>query len=395
MRFRSLLASSLVALTSLLPAGLPARGAESAATLKIPVILSLTGSGAFVGRDDQTSMQLLEKLVNAKGGVAGHPVEFDFLDDASNAQTGVQLADGVIASKVPIFIGPSLTQQCAAVVPLVRENGPADFCLSPGLNPAPNGWVWSSSVSLKDSAIALLKYFRERGLTKLAILSSTDATGQEIDRDYDYARSLPENRGIEFVAREHFNLSDVSVTAQMARIKAVNPQALLTWTVGPAFGTELHGISDVGLDVPVLASNGDMVHSQLQQYKAIMPKELLFTGVLVNGHARLAPGPIKTAQNVYLDAFAAAGVRPDFPHTLAWDPAQIVLLAYAKLGPNATSQQFRDFINTLHGFAGINGIYDFRDGTQHGIGQNALIMVRYDAGTDDFVPVSKRGGGLK
>jgi branched-chain amino acid transport system substrate-binding protein len=301
----------------------------------------------------------------------------------------------VIASKVPIFIGPSLTQQCAAVVPLVRENGPADFCLSPGLNPAPNGWVWSSSVSLKDSAIALLKYFRERGLTKLAILSSTDATGQEIDRDYDYARSLPENRGIEFVAREHFNLSDVSVTAQMARIKAVNPQALLTWTVGPAFGTELHGISDVGLDVPVLASNGDMVHSQLQQYKAIMPKELLFTGVLVNGHARLAPGPIKTAQNVYLDAFAAAGVRPDFPHTLAWDPAQIVLLAYAKLGPNATSQQFRDFINTLHGFAGINGIYDFRDGTQHGIGQNALIMVRYDAGTDDFVPVSKRGGGLK
>ena len=37
MRFRSLLASSLVALTSLLPAGLPARGAESAATLKIPL----------------------------------------------------------------------------------------------------------------------------------------------------------------------------------------------------------------------------------------------------------------------------------------------------------------------------------------------------------------------
>jgi branched-chain amino acid transport system substrate-binding protein len=392
MRFRSLLAASLIAAGALLPASL---FAEDTAPLKIPVILSLTGSGAFVGRDDQTSLQLLQKLVNEKGGIGGRPVEFDLLDDGSNPQTGVQLANGVLASKVPIFMGPSLTQQCAAVTPLVRENGPADYCLSPGLNPVANGWVWSSSVSLRDSAIALLRYFRERGLTKLAILSSTDATGQEIDRDYDYARALPENRGIEFIAREHFNLADVSVSAQLARIKAANPQALLTWTVGPAFGTELHGISDVGLDVPVLASNGDMVHAQLQQYKSIMPKELLFSAVLVNAHESLGNGPIKAAQKVYLDAFAAAGVRPDFPHTLAWDPALIVLDAYAKLGPNASAQQFRDFINGLHGFAGINGIYDFRDGTQHGIGQNAIVMVRYDAAADVFVPISKRGGGLR
>ena len=392
MRIRSILATSLVLAGALAPLGL---GAEGPAPVKIPVILSLTGSGAFVGRDDQTSMQLVEKLANAKGGIGGHPVEFDFLDDASNPQTGVQLANGVIAGKAPIFFGASLTQQCAAIVPLVRENGPADFCLSPGLNPAAGGWVWSSSVSLKDYAVVLLRYFRERGLTKLAILSSTDATGQEIDRDYDYARSLPENKGIEFVAREHFNLPDVSVTAQIARIKAANPQALLTWTVGPAFGTELHGIADVGLDVPVLASNGDMVHAQLQQYKTIMPKELIFSGVLANAHESLGNGPIKAAQVVYFDAFKAAGIRPDFPHTLGWDPALIVLDAYRKLGAGAGPQQFRDYINTLHGFAGINGIYDFRDGTQHGVGPNAVVMVRYDPGADAFVPISKRGGSVK
>jgi branched-chain amino acid transport system substrate-binding protein len=392
MSIRTFLACTLLLVLGCLPAGLRA---DTPAPIKIPVILSLTGSGAFVGRDDQTSIQLVEKLANAKGGIDGHPVEFDFLDDASNPQTGVQLVNGVVASKVPIFIGPSLTQQCAAVVPIVREAGPADYCLSPGLNPPAGGWIWSSSVSLRDYAVALLRYFRERGLTKLAILSSTDATGQEIDRDYDYAKSLPENAGVTFVAREHFNLSDVSVSAQVARIKAAAPQALLTWTVGPAFGTELHGIADVGLDVPVLASNGDMVHAQLQQYKAIMPHELLFSGVLVNAHDNLGNGPIKAAQAVYLDAFKAAGIRPDFPHTLGWDPALIVLEAYRKLGPTASAQQFRDFINTLHGFAGINGIYDFRDGLQHGVGINAIVMVRYDPATDEFVPVSKRGGGLK
>ncbi len=392
MRFRSFLASSLVLAAAALPLGL--RAADTT-PLKIPVILSLTGNGAFVGREDQQSMQLVEKLTNAKGGIDGHPIQFQFLDDASNPQTGVQLANQVVASKAPIFFGASLTQQCAAVVPIVRENGPADFCLSPGLQPAAGGWVWSSSVSLKDYAVALMRYFRLRGITKLAILSSTDATGQEIDRDYDMARSLPENKDMQFVAREHFTLSDVSVAAQIARIKAANPQALLTWTIGPAFGTELHAIADVGLNIPILGANGDMVKAQLDQYKGILPKELLFSGVLINAHDQLAPGPIKNAQTVFLNAFKSIGVTPDFPHTLGWDPALIVVDAYKKLGVNATPQQFKDYINGLHGWVGVNGVYDFRDGSQHGVGVNAIVMVRYDGATGAIIPVSKRGGYLK
>ena len=43
----------------------------------------------------------------------------------------------------------------------------------------------------------------------------------------------------------------------------------------------------------------------------------------------------------------------------------------------------------------FNGIYDFRDGSQHGVGQNSIVMVRYDAARDEFVTVSKRGGSPK
>ena len=392
MPFRSFLTSALAAAVAL---PLTVGAADRGAPIKIPVVLALTGSGAFVGREDQQAMGLVQKLVNVKGGIKGRPIEFDYLDDASNPQTGVQLVNSVVASRAPIIVGPSLTQQCAAVVPIVRENGPADFCLSPGLNPAAGGWIWSSSVSLKDYAVALMRYFRERGITRIGILSSNDATGQEMDRDYDLAKALPENKSMEFVAREHFNLSDVSVTAQISRIKAANPQTLFTWTIGPAFGTELHGIADVGLNIPILAANGDLVKAQLDQYKAIMPRELVFSGVLINAHDDLGNGPIKTAQTVYLNAFKSIGVVPDFPHALAWDPALIIVDAYRKLGPNATAQQFRDYINTLHGWAGINGIYDFRDGSQHGVGVNAIVMVRYNPASGAVTPVSKRGGHLK
>ena len=66
-----------------------------------------------------------------------------------------------------------------------------------------------------------------------------------------------------------------------------------------------------------------------------------------------------------------------------------------KLGPSATPEQIRDYIETLHGFAGVSGVYDFRAGDQHGIGENGVVMVRWNPGNDTFVAVSKRSGHLK
>ncbi len=394
MRTRSLVAFTAMLCAVLAPQLVPAQAPQP---IKIPAILSLAGYGAFPGLGDKAAMTLIENVVNRKGGVGPQhrPIHFDILDDASNPQTAVQFQNQILASKAPIMIGPSLTQQCNAVTSLVREAGPVQYCLSPAIKTAAGGFIFSTGVSLQDDIIVAMRYFRLRGLTKMAILSSTDATGQEADRDYDVAKSLNENKPVSFVAREHFNLTDVSVAAQMSRIKASGAQVLLTWTVGPGFGTELHGAADVGLDIPILGSNGDMVTAQLDGYKAFMPKELYFTGVLSSVPNAVTSGPVKEAQDVYFAAFKAAGIKPEFTNTLGWDPAMIVVDAVKHLGPNATAQQYRTYLNGLHGFAGINGIYDFRDGSGHGIGQNGVIIARWDPVAKDFKQASKRSGFLK
>lgn len=394
MRFRSLAAAAVVAAAFIAPV---ASTAQAPAPIVVPAILSLTGYGAFPSQGDRQSMLLIEALVNKTGGIgADHrPIHFSISDDGSNTQTGVQLQNQILSTKAPIMIGPGLTQQCNAVQPLVRDNGPAQYCLSPAIKTTPGGYVWSSSVSLEDDIVVTVRYLRLRGFTRMAILSSTDATGQEADRDYDVAKARAENKSVEYVAHEHFNLSDVSVAAQMARIKAANPQVLLTSTVGPAFGTELHGVTDAGLDIPVACSNGDMVSAQLDSYKTFAPKELIFPGVLASVQDAVGPGPVRDAQAVYFKAFKEAGVKPEFTNTLGWDPTMIVVDAIKHLGPNASPQKYREYINALHGFAGINGIYDFRGGDGHGIGQNAVIMMAWDGVAKDFKQISKRNGVLK
>jgi hypothetical protein len=88
-------------------------------------------------------------------------------------------------------------------------------------------------------------------------------------------------------------------------------------------------------------------------------------------------------------------VRPNLASTLAWDPASMIVDAFKKLGTTVNADQLNDYIQHLNGWVGINGNYDYRDGSQRGIGIDGVVIDRWDAAKDDFVVVSKPGGGTK
>ena len=109
----------------------------------------------------------------------------------------------------------------------------------------------------------------------------------------------------------------------------------------------------------------------------------------------VGPGPIRDAQNVYFNAFKAMGLKADFLNSQIWDPALIVIDAYRATGPDATAAQLQSYLQQLHGWVGITGVYDFRDGSQRGVGIGAGVIARWDAAKGNFVAVSALGGRPK
>jgi branched-chain amino acid transport system substrate-binding protein len=101
---------------------------------------------------------------------------------------------------------------------------------------------------------------------------------------------------------------------------------------------------------------------------------------------------VRDAQLIYYKAFKTLGARPDFVSNLAWDPAMLLVSGLRAIGPAATAAQLRDYLIHLHSYAGVNGIYDFRDGSQRGIGAGAANVQRWDPKLTDFIAVSKPGG---
>jgi branched-chain amino acid transport system substrate-binding protein len=379
----------ILAALALLVAG-PGFAADTT-PIEIPALYPMTGPAAFIGQGQSKTLEIIEHMVNAKGGIQGHPIHFSMQDDAGNPATAVQLANTIIAKKPSLFLGPGLTAECAAVLPLAK-NGPVDYCMSPGIEPPAGSYVYSAGMAGPDLAKLYVRYFHRRGWNRIALITANDATGQLFERSFNEAIALPESAGVEASDREHFNPTDLSVVAQMSRIKSSNAQVLIAWTAGAGFGTVLHGIQDAGVTLPVGGGGANMTYSQMEQFKDVLPKELYFPSVSSLTASGAGPGPIRDAQLVYRKAFKDAGLRPDFQNNIAWDPAMIVVAAYRSAGPQATAEQMQAFIQRLHSWAGINGIYDFRDGKQRGITIGVGVIARWDAKTGDFVAASKLGG---
>lgn len=369
--------------------------AENKSPYTIYAILSLTGPAAFVGQAVKKDLELIEAIANASGGIQGHPLRFELRDDEGNPQVTVQLTNDVIAKGAPLIIGSVVAGTCLAMVPVVAKNGPLMYCISAGIHPKRGSYVFSATVSVLDDAIGTIRFFRLKGWTRIAMITSTDAIGQEMDHSFATALALPENKIMYVVDTEHFNPSDISVAAQVARIKATNPQAVVTWVTGTAFGTLLRNLNDAGLDVPVSSSVGNMSLAQMAQYHSFVPRQLYFPGLRSMSREGTAAGPVRDAQTVYFNAFKRDGTRPDVLTAIAWDPTMIIIDALRHIGVSATAQQLRDYIDNLHGFAATSGMYDFGDPEQRGLTVNALVIDKWDPVTSDFIPASLPGAYLK
>ncbi len=370
-------------------AGAPARGAEP---YTFNAILSLTGSGAFLGGDQAQGYRLVETVVNAGGGIDGTPIHFAITDDQSSPQVAAQLASDLIARKVPLILGTSLVAPCRVIAALVEQNGPFNYCLSNGFQPKRGSYVFSINFSTIDSLAAMVRYFKARGWTRLAYIVSTDATGQDAETNINTAVAAPTSSGVQIVAREHFNITDISVGAQMARIKAANPQVVIAWATGSPLGTLLRGLQNAALDVPVGTSAGNMVYSEMKQFDALLPDELYFstTAPIATG-ARIDP---RTAAqlNAFKSALAAAGIQAQQGHVFAWDSAFITIAALKKFGLGATAPQIHTFLDQQRALAGIAGIYDFADRPQRGLDLSSVYVARWDKTKTTWVAVSDAGG---
>lgn len=372
-------AISAIGLTTACGASTSAGGSGDAYT--VGLLVSQTGGASQLGVGEMRGAQLAVDTLNNKGGVNGHMLKLEVADDHSTPDQALQQARSLLAKKPVALIGPSVVANCKAIAPLMAQQGPVNYCLSPGIDAS--GYGWSASAKTDALAEETMKYWKANGITKVAIVNTTDASGTDGARATAQAA---QNAGVTVTAQVNYDPAAVSVTSQLQQAMAGQPQALVVWSTGTPVGVALKGIQELGIKVPVMTTDGNLANTFLQRIADYTPDTLLIPATKDFWWESLpSSDPAYTLEKQYHQDYQAKyNEAPDFGPGVGYDA--VLLVAEALKKANSTdASKIRTAMESIQGFQGVVGEYNMSADDHRGIKVADVAMVQAKAGKFTYI----------
>lgn len=250
-RSRRALFAAMMSFTAL---GLGAAQAEE--TIKIGGIMSLTGSGASIGKNAEIAWKRAIDDINAAGGILGKKVELVLADTMTDPTHGVSEMRRLIDSeKVQAVVGPATSQETTPLMAIGTEANIAQIssAASTQLTPQVGPYHFSTSPIGENQMIPNIAYALDvLKLKKMALLSDNGGMSKAAVSDIvEYMRG----KGVEPVAVQEFAFRTEDMTPQLFSLRNSEAEAvLLINSIGDDARKMLENRYDIGWDVPVLAS---------------------------------------------------------------------------------------------------------------------------------------------
>jgi branched-chain amino acid transport system substrate-binding protein len=226
-RFRvtTLLLSALAFSVSALLA--TATFAQPQGPIRIGASLSLTGTYAALGQNQQRGYQLCVKHVNERGGVLSRKIEFVFYDDQSEPGTAVRLYEKLITQdKVDVVLGPyssPITEAAANVnekykMPMVAPQASTTSIFKKGRK-----FIFMVTSPAEVYLEGLLDMAGRNGLKTVALINEDTLFPKAT---VDGTVELAKKKGLRVVFTEAYPKGNTDFSAILTKVRAANPDVL-------------------------------------------------------------------------------------------------------------------------------------------------------------------------
>ncbi len=352
-------------------------GGTSGSTGKEPyaigVLTAQTGPASWLGDGELKAANMVAEQINSQGGIDGHPLKIVFYDTASSPEQTVKGASKLMGDGVLAIIGPSLVAESKAIAPLVKAQGPLVYSLSGGYRPE-NNWMFAASAQTEIMQKTVLDYFKTKGVKRIALLAATDSTGQEA---VDSLKDLSEKEGgFEIVAVERVNPTDVDVTVQINNIKSKKPEALIAWMTGKLVNVAAKNFYQVGMDIPLVVSHGNLSYKFLDGIKGFTPKTLLMPATKDFAWKSLPDSDPqkKVNEKLHVDYKNKYGKEADFGPGVAFDAMNLIVDGLRKTGSD--KEKLRAYLENVNNYAGATAVFNFSPQDHRGTGRKDTVLLQ-------------------
>lgn len=266
---------AVLCLTALVAiAGQPARAASATDPFVIGVIAPMSGPIATIGSRQVAAIQWWADGVNASGGIKHRKVELALCDDRGSAEVAVTCARNHMERGVVLLLDLSIAGAVRGVMPLLTH-GPVMIIPSPIINPPANSYVFQTSPTDLEMTRGLARYIQENHKDRVAMIASTDATGEVAVAD---AKAAFPAAGIKMtLTRIDMQSNDASI--QLASALKDNPPVLYSAYAGGGAAAVVKSFTNLGLTLPLVISNANLTAAFMALIRNDMPPRLLGMGV--------------------------------------------------------------------------------------------------------------------
>ena len=346
---------------------------------KIGGVFSVTGPSSFLGDPGKKSLEMAVDEINARGGIDGRLLEAVIYDDEGDPTKTVLAANRLISSDgVIAVIGPSLTPTTLAIIPIAEKASIPLISCAAGIKITEpvKPWVFKTAQNDVLAVRTIFKHMKKKNIAKIGMLTVDNAYG-ESGREQLLAQAP--QFGIQVVQSESFGGKDTDMTAQLTKIRAAQPDAIICWGTNPGPAVVARNVQQMKITVPLYQSHGVASPKFIELAGDASEGVLLPTGKILVAEQLPAADPQKAVLSNYIQQYEK---RFQIPVSgfggYAYDAMQ--MLAKALPGTGGDKAKVREALEKINGHVGVSGIFTLSPKDHNGLGEDAFVMVEVNKG---------------
>jgi len=357
---------------ALVSPGTPVLG--QGAPIRIGVVVAVTGPASSLGKAEKDTATMLVPQLDPIGGRQIQLVVYDSESDPTQAL--LLMKKTVSEDNVVAVVGGTSSPEAQAMADYAMQAGIPYMSLaaSTTLSVPARTWVFQTPQRNSIAAAKVAGYLAATHVRTIVFLYRNDDFGQ--DGLVALQTYLPRD-GITIVDTEPFEATATDLTAQVTRARVHTPDAWVVWSTPPTASTAAKNIRQLGIAAPIIESHGVANQAFIDLAGPAANGVVFPAGKLLVVGSLAAADPQKAVLQRYAQDFNAANHYP--ANTFgghAYDGITLLLAAIRAVGPDRA--KMRDYIEHVHGFVGIGGVFNMSPQDHNGLTTNdmALVVIR-------------------
>jgi branched-chain amino acid transport system substrate-binding protein len=292
--------------------------------------MSQSGRYAEIGGRDLNAKKLYVEELNARGGLLGHKVELEILDDKSDTRTAIELYERLITEdKVDVIVGPyssAITDAVANVMerykqPFVGSGGASRSIWERGRK-----YVFGPPRTIaQDYQQGALQIAKEIGVKRIAVIGAgTLFPRQSTEGALEWAKKL----GLQVVLLQSYGKDEKDFRPLLKKIQASGAEAIFSNSYFADSVAQLRQLRELNINTKMFAAT---IGPALPKFTV----ELGDTAELVLGFSPWEPNPALGHPGMaeFIENYEKHyGVKPNYHAAIAYAAMQITEAAVKSAG---------------------------------------------------------------